>query len=263
MNKSQTISELCKALTLFHVKVGDIVKDAKNPFFKSSYATLQNIQEAIREPLIECELTISQHPEGEHGLTTILMHSSGEWIESYYVMTPVKNDPQGIGSCITYQKRYALVSILNLSVNDPDDDGNRATYGDNKPEKVDNQKEWLNKGTKHFEIIAEKLLNKQATIEKVKEHFKLSKEVEKLLIEAQTKRIMKQGVAHYVHAIRDLEIGKKTLEQLKDEYIISDEIFTELVKVKKLTAKEIEKKYPTNTKDESMNSNSIYYRGGD
>lgn len=177
MNKSQTISELCKALTLFHVKVGDIVKDAKNPFFKSSYATLQNIQEAIREPLIECQLTISQHPEGEHGLTTILMHSSGEWIESYYVMTPVKNDPQGIGSCITYQKRYALVSILNLSVNDPDDDGNHATYGNKTPA----EKQWLNKGTKVYDAAVEKLKAGTTTIEKIKEHFQMSKEIETAL----------------------------------------------------------------------------------
>ena len=180
MNKSQTISELCKALTLFHVKVGDIVKDAKNPFFKSSYATLQNIQEAIREPLIECQLTVSQHPEGEHGLTTILMHSSGEWIESYYVMTPVKNDPQGIGSCITYQKRYALVSILNLSVNDPDDDGNQATYGNKNP---NDKKElpWLNNDSNVYLAAIEKLKVGTTTIEKIKEHYQISKATETAL----------------------------------------------------------------------------------
>lgn len=185
MNKSTTIAELCKALTLFHVKVGDIVKDAKNPFFKSSYASLQNIQDAIREPLIECGLTISQHPEGEHGLTTILMHESGEWIESHYIMTPVKNDPQGIGSCITYQKRYALVSILNLSINDPDDDGNRATYGSGtpaQPEKV--EKPWMNKGTKEFEGAITKLKSGTTTIAKIKEHFRLSKEIEKTLLDS-------------------------------------------------------------------------------
>jgi len=179
MNKSTTIAELCKALTLFHVKVGDITKDAKNPFFKSTYASLQNIQDAIREPLIECGLTISQHPEGEHGLTTILMHDSGEWIESHYLMTPVKNDPQGIGSCITYQKRYALVSILNLSISDPDDDGNYATYGTGI-EKTESKsdKAWMNKGTKEYNAAIEKLKAGTTTIAKIKEHYKLSKETE-------------------------------------------------------------------------------------
>ena len=185
MNKSQTISEITKALILFHVKVGDIVKDAKNPFFKSTYATLQNIQDTIREPLIECGLTISQHPEGEHGLTTILMHESGEWLESHYIMSPVKNDPQGIGSCLTYQKRYGLTSVLNLSINDPDDDGNHATYGNGTPAQPDkNEKKWLNKGTKEFTAIIEKLKSGAVTIDKVKEHFRLSKEIESLLKES-------------------------------------------------------------------------------
>lgn len=182
MNKSTTIAELSKALTLFHVKVGDIIKDAKNPFFKSTYASLQNIQEAIREPLIECGLSVSQHPEGEHGLTTILMHESGEWIESHYIMNPVKNDPQGIGSCITYQKRYALTSILNLSISDPDDDGNYATYGNGNPSQSEkSDKPWLNKGSKEYLGAMQKLSEGTTTISKIKEHFKLSKEVEQNL----------------------------------------------------------------------------------
>lgn len=188
MNKSHSISEITKALILFHVKVGEIVKDAKNPFFKSTYATLQNIQETIREPLIECGLTVSQHPEGEHGLTTLLMHESGEWLESFYLMTPVKNDPQGIGSCITYQKRYALVSILNLSVNDPDDDGNHATYGNGSPakENINNNpkdsRQWLNKSSDMFNKAVEKLKAGTTTIDKIKSVYKLSKEVETLLL---------------------------------------------------------------------------------
>ncbi len=93
-------------------------------------------------------------------------------------MTPVKNDPQGIGSCITYQKRYALTSILNLSISDPDDDGNYATYG-NGTEKSD--KAWMNKGTKEYNAAIEKLMAGTTTIAKIKEHYKLSKEVEQNL----------------------------------------------------------------------------------
>lgn len=177
MHKSESIKEITKALTLFHVKVGDIIKDAKNPFFKSTYATLQNIQDTIREPLIECGLTVSQHPVGEHGLTTLLMHESGEWLSSTYIMTPVKNDPQGIGSCITYQKRYSLVSVLNLSVNDPDDDANLATFGTDKPA----EKPFLNKGTKEFEGAVAKIKSGTTSIEKIEQFFKLSKEVKNYL----------------------------------------------------------------------------------
>lgn len=205
MQKSTTISELCKALITFNVKVESIEKDAKNPFFKSSYATLQNIQDAIREPLIESGLTITQHPEGEHGLTTILMHESGEWIESHYIMTPVKNDPQGIGSCITYQKRYALVSILNLSIGDPDDDGNKATYGNGTPAQPETktksyykdkngnlvEKRFLYKDSKEFNLIAERLKAGTATMHEVLVCYLMDDEVRSLLY-AQIPKVKKQ-----------------------------------------------------------------------
>ena len=189
MQKSESIAELTKALICFHVKMDSIVKDAKNPFFKSTYASLQNIQDAIREPLIESGLTVCQFPESEYGLTTILAHESGEWICCTYYMQPVKNDPQGIGSCITYQKRYALASALNLSISDPDDDGNYATFGGSQPAKenkqierlknvMDDNRPWLNKNTKEYLGAMEKLKAGTTTIEKIKEHFKLSKEIE-------------------------------------------------------------------------------------
>ncbi|NBU80762.1 MAG: hypothetical protein EBS55_03840 [Flavobacteriaceae bacterium] len=108
MQQSNTIAELAKALVLFHVKVDTIKKDAKNPFFKSTYASLPNILEGINEPLIESGLSVAQFPSGENGLTSILLHESGEFISAEYQMRPVKDDPQGRGSCITYQRRYAL-----------------------------------------------------------------------------------------------------------------------------------------------------------
>ena len=179
MHTSQTISEIAKALILFQVKMGEVYKDAKNPFFKSSYATLSTIQESIKEPLIESGLTVCQFPTGDHGLTTLIIHESGEYLQSEYTMTPVKNDPQGIGSCITYQKRYALVSALNLNVQDEDDDGNKATYGNNKPE----DKPWLNKG-KVFDAAVQKLKSGATTIEKIESAYKLSKEIKTELLKA-------------------------------------------------------------------------------
>jgi len=71
-------------------------------------------------------LAISQFPDGD-ALTTIIVHSeSGEWMESSYVMPVAKqNDPQAMGSAMTYARRYALGSILNLNIDD-DDDGEKA-----------------------------------------------------------------------------------------------------------------------------------------
>lgn len=117
---------ISKALTSFHLRINKISKDSKNPFFKSKYASLSTILDAIQHPLSECGLSICQFPTGQNGLTSLLMHESGEWISAEYEMKPVKDDPQGRGSCITYQRRYALAAILSLNI-DEDDDGNRAS----------------------------------------------------------------------------------------------------------------------------------------
>lgn len=126
MNKSESIAEISKALVTFHSKVGAVTKDATNPFFRSKYATLDNVIDTINKPLEDAGLSYSQFPDGVNGLTTILMHTSGEWIEARYEMTPAKNDPQGLGSAITYMRRYALGAILGLAT-ELDDDGNTAS----------------------------------------------------------------------------------------------------------------------------------------
>lgn len=132
MHTSETIGEIAGALLTFHTKVGSIKKTAENPFFKSKYADLSSILEAIADPLQEAKLTFVQFPSGQYGLTTLLMHESGEWVRAEYEMKPSKDDPQGRGSALTYQRRYALCSILGL--NTEDDDGNEASG--NPKEKV-------------------------------------------------------------------------------------------------------------------------------
>ena len=180
MKKSESIKNISTALAVFHIKMDVIKKDAKNPFFKSSYASLSNILDAIKIPLAESDLSFSQHPMGENGMSTILMHKSGEWLGSHFTMKPVKNDPQGIGSCITYMRRYALAAILGLNI-DEDDDGNSAS-GNNNPEKKDNSElPWLNKNSQEFAKVQTYLLD-NGTIDKVRLKYKVSKEVETLLL---------------------------------------------------------------------------------
>ena len=135
MEKSESIKNIATALLIFQMKVDKVGKDATNPFFKSKYASLSNIQDAILIPLNESGLSYMQFPDGQYGLTTIIMHESGEWLQSTYTMRPVKDDPQGIGSSITYQKRYALAGALALNIDD-DDDGNAGTHGGSTPEKA-------------------------------------------------------------------------------------------------------------------------------
>ncbi len=188
MKKSESIKNIAAALGLFAIKVDKIKKDAKNPFFKSNYASLSNILEAIGDPLAECNLSAVQFPSGEHGLTTLLMHTeSGEWIEDEYSMKPVKDDPQGRGSAITYQRRYALAAILLLNIDD-DDDANTATFGGKTPEQAeDNNKPWLNENTKEFDGAVTKLKAGTTTLAKIRTVMKVSKKVEELLTRAANK----------------------------------------------------------------------------
>jgi hypothetical protein len=126
MNTSESTVNLIKALIAFQASVGKIKKGSNNPYFKSKYASLNDILDIITEPLNAAGLSIVQFPEGTNTLTTRLMHITGEWMEGNYFMQPTKLDPQSFGSVITYQRRYALGSILSLNI-DEDDDGNKAS----------------------------------------------------------------------------------------------------------------------------------------
>jgi hypothetical protein len=135
MNKSESIKNIAGALVKFQASVSKVAKEANNPFFKSKYASLANILDTIQKPLSECNLAISQFPNGVE-LTTLIIHAeSGEWMESSYVMPVAKqNDPQAMGSAITYARRYALGSILNLNIDD-DDDGEKAMGRQSAPKR--------------------------------------------------------------------------------------------------------------------------------
>lgn len=129
--KSETISKLAVALVKAQSEITAISKDGKNPHFKSKYATLDNIIDETRPVLAKHGLAILQMPGGDGEnviMRTLLMHESGEWLETEpLVMRPVKNDPQGIGSCITYARRYSYSALLSIST-DEDDDGNGASH---------------------------------------------------------------------------------------------------------------------------------------
>lgn len=124
MNKSEQINELATALAKFQAGMGKVHKSEMHPQFKKPYASITDVIETIQAPLSEVGLSFAQFPDGQ-ALTTILMHASGQWIESSYQLNPVKGDPQGWGSAITYARRYALTAILGLGTED--DDGQTAS----------------------------------------------------------------------------------------------------------------------------------------
>src|SRR5271170_44596 len=125
MQQSTEIKNLAAAFSKFQAEVDNVPKDAINPFFKSKYASLENVIDTVRPHLAKHGLSVSQFPDGD-GLTTILMHSSGEWLSAPSKMTPKDATPQGQGSAITYLRRYALSAVLGLATED-DDDGNAAS----------------------------------------------------------------------------------------------------------------------------------------
>jgi hypothetical protein len=125
-NKSESIKEIATSLSGFQKEMEAVKKDSSNPFFKSKYADLSSIIAEIKAPMLKFGLSYSQFPTGENELTTILMHRSGEWLQGTFKITPDKNNPQGIGSAITYGRRYALGAILGIATED-DDDGEKAT----------------------------------------------------------------------------------------------------------------------------------------
>jgi len=127
MKQSETIIKLAQALAKAQAEMGGAVKESNNPFFKSSYADLTSVIKAIKEPFANNGLAYVQFPiNGEHsmGVVTRIMHESGEWLESEYLLPLTKNDPQAAGSAITYARRYSLQSMAGIPA--VDDDGEMA-----------------------------------------------------------------------------------------------------------------------------------------
>ena len=129
MLKSEQINELAAALAKAQGQIEGAKKSSSNPFFKSKYADLAECWNTCREALTANGISVIQMPEeinenGRLNITTMLAHSSGQYISSTLTMTVTKLDPQAIGSAITYGRRYALAAMVGLS--QEDDDGEKA-----------------------------------------------------------------------------------------------------------------------------------------
>jgi hypothetical protein len=135
VTSSETTATLCAALVAAQGGLRPIAKDGKNPAFRSKYATLDGIMETVRPALAAHGLAVVQgviHPEtGEGGrlvgitVETRLVHTSGEWLASVVPVPVAKGDAHGLGSALSYGRRYGISALLALST-DEDDDGNAA-----------------------------------------------------------------------------------------------------------------------------------------
>jgi len=153
MERSESIKELALALAKAQGVIETATKDTSNPFFHSNYADLASIWGVARKPLSENGLSVIQIPDIEGDsiiLRTMLLHASGEFILSQYKVNPMRqakdqgwvksDDPQSIGSALTYARRYALAAMVGIVAEEEDDDGEKA-MGRGKEKEIKKPKE--------------------------------------------------------------------------------------------------------------------------
>lgn len=138
MKTSESIIKIAPALLEAQKEIGAAKKTGKNPFFHKDYATLGDVMEACKDTLNKHGITVLQPICGEF-VETVLLHTSGEWLSS---KTPIVakqvNDPQAVGSAITYARRYGLQSMVFIPAED--DDAEKATNRNNQQSNTQQRK---------------------------------------------------------------------------------------------------------------------------
>ena len=183
MIKSESMKTIAPALLKAQEEMGNAKKGATNPFFKSKYADLNSVREAVIPALNSNGISILQPTttiEGRPFVETILLHESGEWISSLTeIICNKMNDAQSHGSGLSYARRYAISSIMNIGASD--DDGQDAVKPNHNITVSESNKPWLNKFEKDGSTLTE--MWQKAKI--------------------------------------NIEAGKVTMEQIKAKYIVS------------------------------------------
>jgi phosphomevalonate kinase len=177
MKTSDSIKQIAEALVSAQKEIKFAVKDSNNPHYKSKYANINSVIDAVKAPLNNNNIAILQSlspsDDGKLHLTTRLIHSSGEWIEDTAVCPLQKQDCQGLGSAVSYIRRYSLSAFLSL-YSDTDDDGQLAAL---------NAADYLQR-INHSETLEELQANYNFVMGEVKNDRTLSK----MVIEAKDKR---------------------------------------------------------------------------
>jgi hypothetical protein len=129
------MKSILQALAKFQETCPAVVKSSNNPFFKSKYAPLEDIQRHIKPHLKSCGLVVTQanvvidgSPYVESRVWDVV---SGENIVSQFPVIVGKVSAQDYGSAVSYAKRYSLTGLLNIIVADEDDDASSISVGNN------------------------------------------------------------------------------------------------------------------------------------
>jgi len=129
MKQSDTLNKLAAALVAAQAEMPEIPMDGMNPHYRSKFSTLGAVIKHTRPIFAEHGLAVLQLPsggDGEIGLTTRIVHTSGEWIEQEAKMSvPAGANPgQELGKLVTYMRRYALAAAAGVySDEDTDNEG--------------------------------------------------------------------------------------------------------------------------------------------
>lgn len=129
MNRSEQIADLAAALAKAQAEMKAAPKSRENPHFKSKYAPLNEVID-VAKVLSKYGLSFVQPARVEESgavtVETVLLHNSGQWLSEALTLRPQQNTPQGVGSTLTYGRRYGLSSLVGIAA-DEDDDGNAAS----------------------------------------------------------------------------------------------------------------------------------------
>jgi hypothetical protein len=132
--KLMELDKLAPDFVALQAELSPVDKSAANPFFKSKYAPLPEVREALQPLLAKHNFGLSVFPTiiyneagvPQNGLHFLLIHTSGQYLDGEWLLTPAKNDSQGQGADTTYKRRFGEMAITGL-VADEDDDGNTAS----------------------------------------------------------------------------------------------------------------------------------------
>jgi len=174
MNRSESIAALAKALVKAQGELENASKNASNPHYKSKYADLAEILNTVRPVFSKNGLSFVQCPtflDGVASVETMLMHESGEWLSSTASAPASKQDAQGVGSAVTYLRRYSLAAVAGIA--QEDDDANSAVGAKKKQDEPKTMPSNATIGDEEYSQIKD-MITKTGTDEaKFCDHFKV------------------------------------------------------------------------------------------
>lgn len=220
---SESVKEISGALAKAQAEMSNPKFDCNNPFYKSKYASLAAIRDAVIPALSKHGIAVVQSLNSENenvSCTTMLCHSSGEWISGTFTIPVTKTDAQGYGAASTYARRYLLQAMAGI-VGDEDDDANAAieppTAKVSKPAKKEKVKPTDKEDITGIKEITQKVGKDSAGHEfhrfkivgEVSEYFTFDKKIAELVKTARDaglKVSIKYSVGEYGNKIEDVNL---------------------------------------------------------